>query len=164
MKASPLLLLALLAAGPPPCRAKDPATTTLNEWPMIMAHDAATTYFPGGLLHPIYNWGKTQADGGAAGLLASGARALDWRPNLLGDGTVGMHHGPLNISHKMADSLDEMVAWAGHHGANDTAELVVLAISDCTGGLPGNCTAAVAELLAEKKVTAVNCEDLQVID
>ena len=37
---------------------KDPATTVVNEWPMIMVHDAATTYLAGGLLHQVNNWAK----------------------------------------------------------------------------------------------------------
>ena len=69
--------------------AKDPSTTPINEWPMIMAHDAATTYLKGGLLHQIYDWTKTQPDGGATGLLNCGARSFDWcvppvhRPSVL---------------------------------------------------------------------------------
>ena len=36
--------------------ALDPAATPLNAWPMIMAHDAATTYLQGGVLHPVNTW------------------------------------------------------------------------------------------------------------
>jgi hypothetical protein len=39
---------------------KDPKTTLLAEWPMIMVHDAATTYLEGGVVHPVNNWAKTQ--------------------------------------------------------------------------------------------------------
>ena len=39
--------LALLAS------AKDPNSTVLNEWPMVMVHDAATTYLEGGFLHQV---------------------------------------------------------------------------------------------------------------
>ena len=39
--------LALLAS------AKDPNSTVLNEWPMVMVHDAATTYLKGGFLHQV---------------------------------------------------------------------------------------------------------------
>jgi hypothetical protein len=59
---------------------KDIHTTPLNEWPMIMTHDAATTYLKGGGIHQINNWTKTQPDGGPAGQLNCGARAFDWRP------------------------------------------------------------------------------------
>jgi len=38
---------------------KNVETTPLNEWPMIMTHDAATTYLKGGLAHQVNNWAKT---------------------------------------------------------------------------------------------------------
>ena len=55
---------------------KDVHTTQLNEWPMLMVHNAATTYLPGGILHQINNWAKTQPDGGISGLLDCGARCF----------------------------------------------------------------------------------------
>jgi len=99
--------------------AKSPGSTVLNEWPMIMAHDAATTYLKGGLFHQINDWAKTQADGGAKGMLDCGARAFDWRPEVQSDGTVKMHHGSVTIDHEMGASLDEMVQWAGSHGTDE---------------------------------------------
>ena len=38
---------------------KDVTTTPINQWPMIMTHDAATTYLKGGFGHIINNWAKT---------------------------------------------------------------------------------------------------------
>ena len=74
-----IMLLALASTA---LAAKDPATTVVNEWPMIMVHDAATSYLKGGTLHQINDWAKTQVDGGAQGELNCGARAFDWRPSL----------------------------------------------------------------------------------
>ena len=49
--APPLLVLLVLTGSV--LAAKDPNHTLIHEWPMLMAHDAATTYLPSGLLHPI---------------------------------------------------------------------------------------------------------------
>jgi hypothetical protein len=59
---------------------KDVHTTPLNEWPMIMAHDAATTYLE---INGVNKWAKTQADGGPKALLDCGTRAFDWRPQVI---------------------------------------------------------------------------------
>ena len=52
--------------------------TQLNEWPMIMAHDAATTYLPS--TTEVNRFAKTQSDGGFASMLNCGVRAFDLRP------------------------------------------------------------------------------------
>jgi hypothetical protein len=137
------LLVASLAAWVPN------TSVPLNEWPMIMAHDAATTYLEGGLLHQINNWAKTQADGGMHGELVCGARAFDWRPKIADDGSVVMHHGAVTISHKMDNSLAELTAWAASNGtsAND---LVFLGITDCDGS---GCAEAVQRLLTQHNIT-----------
>ena len=69
---------------------------------------------------------KTQVDGGAKGLLDCGARGFlqlhprsvvivppgfDWRPTMQNDGDIIMHHGDIDINHKMSDSLDEVPQW-----------------------------------------------------
>lgn len=123
---------------------KDVHTTQLNEWPMLMVHNAATTYLRGGILHPINNWAKTQPDGGISGLLDCGARAIDWRPIVV-DGTLKMHHGSVTVDHTMSDALTELVAWAGQKGSA-TEDIIVLGITDCEGT---NCTA-----LAQDELTA----------
>ena len=66
-------VLALLGAAD---ALKNPNTTLLGSWPMIHAHDAATTYLETGI---VDEWAKTQQDGGVASLFECGARALDWR-------------------------------------------------------------------------------------
>lgn len=57
-----VLPLLLLVPAPRLVTAKDPEKTQLNEWPMVMCHDAATTYLKTGLVN---KWYKTQMDGGA---------------------------------------------------------------------------------------------------
>lgn len=49
----------------------------LQEWPMIMAHDAATTYLDGNSEEILF--AKTQPSGGFKKLLDCGARSLDIR-------------------------------------------------------------------------------------
>jgi len=137
--------------------AKSPATTVLNQWPMVMVHDAATSYLEGGLVHQINDWAKTQPDGGAQGELNCGARAFDWRPSVQSDGTVKMHHGGVTIDHPMADSLDEMVNWCAANGT-DPSDLVVLGITDCEGS---ECVDAVKQLLTARSITYISdCSQL----
>eukprot|EP00300_Choanocystis_sp_HF-7_P043183 c9778_g1_i1.p1 GENE.c9778_g1_i1~~c9778_g1_i1.p1 ORF type:complete len:361 (+),score=62.58 c9778_g1_i1:163-1245(+) len=107
----------------------------LNQYAMIMSHDAATGYLKGGLLHPVNNWAKTQ--GGAKDAtqaislfdqLECGTRAFDLRPEVF-DGFLGMHHGSVFINHSFSVSVQEIISWlAGHPD-----ELVVVDIFDCKG-------------------------------
>ena len=50
-------------------QSKNANITLLTEWPMIMAHDAATTYLPSGLIN---DFTKTQQDGGISDLVILG--------------------------------------------------------------------------------------------
>ena len=135
-------------------QARNASTTPLNMWPMIMAHDAATTYLdPAGL---IDHWAKTQPSGGPAQLFDCGARALDWRPSLQKDGSLFMHHNILTIDHNMSDALDDMVQWASHNTKGAT-DFILLGISDCVGT---GCDAAVDQLLATRNVTVVTAVEL----
>lgn len=113
----------------------DPSTTVLNKWPMIMAHDSATTYLKGGLFHQINQWTKTQADGGFAHTLDCGARAFDFRPGPkdASTGQIYLHHGPIKVQKEAGSILDEVVDWAGRH-ANGARDLVVLGVTE-VGGL-----------------------------
>lgn len=134
---------------------KNTSTTFLNEWPMIMAHDAATTYLKGGFFHQINDWTKTQQDGGAAGLLQCGTRSFDWRPRVKSDGSVVMHHGDITVDHPMSDSLDEMVRWCQQNTAVE--DLVVLGVTHVDGDL-----SAVLKLLEARNITYVSdCSELK---
>ena len=139
-----LFVLALLGAA---AALKNPNTTLLGSWPMIHAHDAATTYLSTGI---VDEWAKTQQDGGVASLFGCGARALDWRPSLK-DGVLQMHHGDIDIEYAMSDALDEAVAWANAHV--DVEDLVLLVISHEDGD---GAHAAVLELLGTAGVAYVD--------
>ena len=135
---------------------RDPSTTPVNEWPIIMAHDAATTYLEGGLLHQINNWAKTQQDGGPSGLLNCGARSFDWRP-LMDKGSLVMHHGSIKVNHAMSDALNDMVKWASAHPSVE--DTVFLMITDCSGD---GCDDAVASALSSRNITYINdCSELK---
>ena len=78
--------LALLAS------AKDPNSTVLNEWPMVMVHDAATTYLEGGFLHQVREkeccvvvlYSRTSIDCAVCDARVCGVvRAVVLRPRLL---------------------------------------------------------------------------------
>ena len=86
---------------------KDPSTTPLTQWPMIFAHDAATSYLPGGLLHQINDWTKTQPSGGFKKMLECGARAFDVRPYRASNtsDTITFHHGPIHVNKDFAEVL-----------------------------------------------------------
>ena len=137
-------VLALLGAAD---ALKNPNTTLLGSWPMVHAHDAATTYLSTGI---VDEWAKTQQDGGVASLFECGARALDWRPSLK-DGVLQMHHGDIDIEYAMSDALDEAAAWANAHV--DVEDLILLVISHEDGD---GAHAAVLELLGTAGVAYVD--------
>jgi hypothetical protein len=137
--------------------AKDPEKTPLNEWPMVMCHDAATTYLRTGLVN---KWYKTQMDGGPRQELVCGARSFDWRPAVVGD-TVYMHHAGNTIKVPMAQALDEMVSWANTNGTA-VEELVHIGITDISGDDLPKANAMVEALLRERNISFVrNCSRLQ---
>ena len=152
-KYSTSILATLLLALLPITSAKNASTTYLNQWPMIMSHDAATTYLSSGIFN---DWIKTQPSGGASGLLDCGARALDWRPALQKDGSLFMHHNFVVIKHKMKDAMDEMIEWAGRN-KNGASDLVFLGVTACKGD---GCIAAVETLLATYNISFLNNEQL----
>ena len=133
----------------------NPSTTPFNEWPMVMAHDAATTYLdPTSLLS---TWTQTQTPGGIEKLLQCGARGFDWRPRLK-DSELIMHHGPVSIDYPMASALDELLEWTSSHPSLN--DFVVLSIVDCDGG--ESCVAATKALLRSKGIHFIdNCTELE---
>ena len=153
-------ILSVLATIVSYATARNASTTFLNQWPMIMAHDAATTYLTPGIIN---NWAKTQPSGGMFGLLACGARAFDWRPTLAADGTVYMHHSAVVIKVPMAQAMDDLVRWANQNNSTSPHDLIVLSVVDCTleNKASGNCVQAVEQLLAARNITIVSRSDLQ---
>ena len=160
--APPLLVLLVLTGSV--LAAKDPNHTLIHEWPMLMAHDAATTYLPSGLLHPINTWAKTQPDGGLPGLLDCGARAFDWRPTLLANGTLAMHHAFKVIDMSLDVALNDMLAWAASHNAS-AENLAVLGVTDCTcqdkQANPCTCHEEINTFLKSKNIPYLKAPDLQ---
>ena len=126
-----LRLLFILTAVSRACGMKDPRLTTINQWPMIAAHDAATSYLGPGLIN---QWAKTQPSGGISAMLDCGARFFDWRPKLKSDGSLIMHHGPINVDYQMSKVLDELILWSLNRTDSPEKNFVVLGITDCDGG------------------------------
>ena len=124
---------------------KDPSTTPLNQWPMIMAHDAATTYLDAKdpINYEIYRWTITQPPlAGTSGLLNCGVRGFDWRPKIdEKTGNINMHHGPIEVKHSMQAAMSELVDWAANR--TTPSDLIWLGVTDCEGD---NCTGRVQEL------------------
>ena len=88
-----LFLLTYLLLLSSPLLANDIHSIPLNEWPMVMSHDAATGYLHQTLANEeVYRWTITQ-DRGAGGQLDCGVRGFDWRPALKKSGELVMHHG-----------------------------------------------------------------------
>lgn len=140
----------------------DPQTTPFNQWPMIMAHDSATTYLEGGAWHQINQWTKTQSGGSFSALLECGARSFDFRPKLKSDGSLIMHHGPVDVDHPMGDALDEVLQWADTQDIN-ASNLIHLDIWDCeqSDSDQGSCWDKIESLLEGKNLSVVECDDLK---
>ena len=83
----------------------------LNQFPFLMAHDAATGYLDNS---PEYWWAKTQTVG-FGGQAACGARSFDVRPFVQGDGNLVMHHGPITVPKTVVDALTELVTFANRN-------------------------------------------------
>ena len=149
-----IVLLCCFVLYPSAYGNKDPSKTPMNEWPMIQAHDAATTYLKPGLIN---RWAKTQQSGGISGMLECGARSFDWRPHLSKDGSLVMHHSFDIIQHSMSDAMDEVLKWSMERPLNKSADdFVVLGIFDCTSDEKGgDCLEAVSKLFAKKNITYI---------
>ena len=162
--AAVLLPLLLLLLPYPAAARKDPRTTLLNEWPMLMAHDAATTYISQGSVDPLDSWTKTQPDGGLAGLFGCGARAFDWRPILLKNGTLAMHHSWVEVDFPLEGAIDDLLA--AMRSQNNTAEnLVILGVTDCfcqdQKANPCTCLDEVVAFLSSKKIPLLTDTELR---
>eukprot|EP00940_MAST-03C_sp_MAST-3C-sp2_P000467 g467.t1 len=129
---------------------------------MIMAHDSATTYLEGGAWHQINQWTKTQSGGSFSALLECGARSFDFRPKLKSDGSLIMHHGPVDVDHPMGDALDEVLQWADTQDRN-ASNLIHLDIWDCeqSDSDQGSCWDKIESLLEGKNLSVVECDDLK---
>ena len=123
----------------------------LTHTPFLMTHDAASGYLGGGLVNA---WTKTQL-GGLRQQLDCGARAFDARPLLSAKSQLIWHHGAISIDYPFANSLADIIEWAG----KNPTELVLLLISDCSGA---GCSAAVDDALRARNVTSLSsCNSLR---
>eukprot|EP00924_Labyrinthula_sp_SR-Ha-C_P009072 snap_masked-scaffold_2-processed-gene-11.20-mRNA-1 protein AED:1.00 eAED:1.00 QI:0/0/0/0/1/1/2/0/357 len=77
-----------------------------SEFPMVMAHDAATTYLESSLAN---DFAKTQQSGGLAKLFDCGARAFDLRPGPKVNGQIVAHHGPVTVHRSIVHMIDDLL-------------------------------------------------------
>jgi len=85
----------------------------LSETPFIVAHDAGTTYLKD-REDPVevLDWTRTQPEGGFSKLLDCGVRGFDARPEILDDGRIVMHHGPISEHVSLQQALEETQKWS----------------------------------------------------
>ena len=139
---------------------KQPNVTVLKQWPMLGAHDAATTYLPEGLIN---RWAKTQPSGGIKQLLDCGVRFFDWRPKLLSNGNLIMHHSAIDVKYPMSKVLDDLSEWLSNNTDQEAPEnnFVVLGITDCDAQHPKTeqqCYDAAAQELQKHNMAFIrNC-------
>jgi hypothetical protein len=98
-----------------------------HEASFLMSHDAATGYIrPGDRSKQGLAWSYAKNQVGSVyQQLNDGARALDLRPKLLGNGTIIFQHGSLiNIPVTFEQVVSEAVQWCGE--SNNKDELVLL--------------------------------------
>ena len=92
-------------------------------------------------------------------LLNCGARSFDFRPKLKDDGTLVMHHGAVEVDHPMSDAFEEIMTWA--KSKPNAEDLVHLDIWDCENqDSTGTCSDALLNLVSEKNLTVIECDEL----
>lgn len=124
----------------------------LNEYPIIMSHDAAT----GDIIrdHIVAKWAITQSIG-LSGQLDCGTRGFDYRPYYY-NGTLYAHHGGVKINKPMKDAVNEVISWCNQH----PSEFVLFYTNSCDGD--SGCKEAAIELLKSLGVyTITDCNELQ---
>jgi hypothetical protein len=112
------------------------AVLPLSRWPLVMAHDAATTYLPDGSL--VYAWVKTQSSGGFGKLAACGALALAVRSLLVpqkdpSGSKLIMAHGVVPVIVELREAVDDAAAW---WAAGDRSQPVLLYLNHFGGLSP----------------------------
>jgi len=131
----------------------------LNQWPMLAAHDSATTYAKDRTCtshrHPINDYAVTQQRGGYKTLLDCGARALDIRPYLKSNGKLIFHHGDVMFDAEFSTALKDVVEWADAREGT----FVLLAIQNCHGD--GDNGGEECQKEVEKAVTQVGMKYLK---
>lgn len=103
----------------------------LNEFPIIMAHDAGTGYeskYYCNALNPVGNYAVCQR-GNFTEQLNCGARGFDIRPYKRSDGSLVMHHGGFVYNVLVKDALQEVLDWLESH----PEELVIVFVQYVSG-------------------------------
>jgi hypothetical protein len=116
------------------------AETPLNQYPMIISHDAVSGEIVSDRDHVLSDWTKTQSTG-LTSQLDCGARAFDYRPQIKGDMIYG-HHGGVTVYKPMEESVQEILKWT----AANPIDLIILYISHPDGD---NCYEQVSHLLSK---------------
>jgi hypothetical protein len=135
----------------------------LRNFPLIMSHDAATSMLDS-KLNVIESYTQTQSSGTLASQLDCGARAFDYRPYLMNDGSLVAHHGAIKVKSSMEESVQGLIDWLKVDEHND--ELVLLYVSHCEADGDNDtqgerCTDASAQLLEKLGVSVISdCESL----
>ncbi len=125
------------------------AVSPLSRWPLVMAHDAATTYLPDNSL--LYGWVKTQRSGGFGKLAACGALALDVRPLLVprtgrsNSSKLIMAHGVVQVDVELQKAIGDAAAW---WAASDRSQPILLYLSHFRGLTPYTSSDAMSASLA----------------
>ena len=141
----------------------------LQQWSAVMSHDAATGEMDqdrDGIIQGVEDAYTITQSSPLVKQLECGARALDYRPFLLNDGTIVAHHGSHVVKKPLADSLADITSFL-----QPTQELVLLYLSHFSGETSGckstkeeNCQEtkeAVVKLLQSRNIPFVqNCDDL----
>ncbi|GMH82380.1 hypothetical protein TrVE_jg6672 [Triparma verrucosa] len=149
--------LALLALLAPPIAAasSNHDAIPLDQYGMIMVHDAASGYLDTSsiITNEVYDWTRTQTmpNKSAADLLTCGARSFDWRPSYK-ETKLQAHHGDVTIEHDFSDSLDEILGWA----ASNPEELVIMHVWDCISDDSGDCTTEALKQLNSRGLNVID--------
>jgi hypothetical protein len=124
----------------------------LNEYPLIMSHDAATGYILRD--HIVAEWAMTQSVG-LAQQLDCGSRGFDYRPYYY-EGVLYAHHGGVKIAKPMKDSVLEVMSWCHDH----PEEFVLFYTNSCDG--EAGCKEAALDLLQSLGIeTITDCSQFQ---
>jgi len=146
---------------PVPSPSPDQLRTPLNQWPMIITHDAATGYFKHGTCNKerqVNDWAETQPKGTFASQLDCGARALDLRM-YVEDGVLKMHHASIEVAEEFSTALTHVMSWTAAH----PQELVVLYPSHCDGKSDSDkaqCNQKTNEAFSNAGIKMLNCNQL----
>lgn len=123
----------------------------LNEYAIIMSHDAATGYLVRD--HIVAKWAITQ-QGTLYDQLNCGSRSFDYRPYYF-NGTVYAHHGGVKINVPLQEAVTDVTNWCTSH----PSELVILYVNSCEGD--EGCLDATLATLQQLHIPIItDCTDL----